>query len=149
MSSQEKSRSQRIILGRNFVESLVLTLISIEFSAPPTLEHQESIVRRLEEEIVAIGTSLPLALNTYRDIVVAILKEEFPDLIPPEEQLKSKAYLFDVVAQWIDANLHHILGDQVRVMHPRDRVRFVKKKTIQIIRTAVQATLYKLGFLTI
>ncbi len=148
MSTEERPR-HRLVLGRNFIESMILTLLAIEFSSPPTLEQQEAIARRMETEVAAIATWIPSAQAEYVNNVIKILRREFPMLRPPEREFRKKLYLFDEVFNWIMRNLHNILGDQVRVMHPRDKERFAKIKTITIIRTAVQATLYKMGFLTV
>ncbi len=134
-----------LIHGKNYVETLLLTLTQFEMMNPK-LDVREYIVKRLEEEVVALSRAIPYIKNIYRDFVKEILEKEFRDIPLPD--LTQSDYLYDIVLDWMKRNARYILREAYFVMYPTQREERLREQAIRIVRTALMATLYKCGIVS-
>ena len=134
-----------LIHGKNYVETLLLTLTQFEMMNPK-LDVREYIVKRLEEEVVALSRAIPYIKNIYRDFVKEILEKEFRDIPLPD--LTQSDYLYDIVLDWMKRNAQYILREAYFVMYPTQREERLREQAIRIVRTALMATLYKCGIVS-
>lgn len=132
--------------GRNYVEALIMTLTSIEF-ANPRLEVREGIVRRLEQEVVALGLGFPAILNEYKRRVEELIRREYPKLPPPD--LSTTTMVYDTVLEWMMDHAEDIIGKPLDYVHKVDVERQVKEKCIHIVRIALFSTLYSSGLVRV
>jgi len=136
---------ERIVLGRNFIESLVLTLIKHEINNP-MLEVREAVTLELEEELCGLSYAFPPIINIYRESVTKVIKDMFPDIVLPD--LKG-CFLYEQVKRWIHMHRAEILERKGELMHLKDVERQERNLAIRIIRAAIMATLYKIGVVPI
>jgi len=136
---------ERIVLGRNFIESLVLTLIKHEINNP-SVEVREAVTTELEEELCGLSYAIPFIANIYRESVIRIIRDLFPDIALPDLR---GCFIYEQVKQWIFAHRFEILEKRGELMHVKDIERQVKSLAIRITRSAIMSTLYKAGIVPI
>jgi len=135
--------SARIITGRNYVETLILTLMAIEMENP-TLEARESITRRLEEELCSISSGMRFMKNMYKKLVYEKIEDEFKDVAKPD---LDGCFLYEQVLNWIKENKNVLLGKKSIYMSKYDVDRAVREIALRIIRTSVMGAFYIGGFI--
>jgi len=128
-----------IIHGRNFVETLILSLTQYEM-INPSIEVREFVTVKLEEELCALSYSIPMLANIYREVVSDILNDLYPDL--PRPELRG-CFIYEQLLEWLRAHYHHILGERGDFMPERDVERELRRIAIKVIRSAIMAALYK------
>ncbi len=138
--------SPTLIHGRNYIETLLLTFTQYELMNR-SLDVMEFIVKRLEEEIVALSYAIPYIRNLYRDYVRNLLEKEFRDLPLPD--LDESDYLYDQVLGWMYRHAKQILGSRYNALTESERRNNLRALCVRIVRTALMATLYKCGLVSI
>ncbi len=139
-------REPRLVLGRNYVETLVLTFEQFQLFMP-TLDVAEYIVKRLEETLCSIAYTLPYIKNVYHNKIMTILGEMFPDL--PRPDFKS-CFAYDTLVNWMKNNKNDIMKMSEMGLIPFEEMENkIKEMTIHIIRTAVISTLIETGIISI
>jgi hypothetical protein len=134
-----------IIHGRNFIETLLLTLMHFELEHP-SLEVEEYTARRLEEELCSVSYSIVVVRNFYHEMIRRMLSELYPDL--PQPEFKS-CFAMEEVMSWLSRNTRTILKEKSDLVTIRDAERHVKQLGVRIIRTALKAALYKAGMISV
>ena len=134
-----------LVFGRNFVETVILTFIKMEM-AHPDVKVAERVIRWLEDEVVcALGLANPVVSNVYREMTLKIIDEMFPDLPKPE---LTGCFIYDQVMLWVDKYWNEIYPKFYQSVKPHERDTQVMNIAIRIIRRALFATLYKVGYLS-
>ena len=139
------SQPKPIIVGRNFIETLILTLTQYEL-VNPNIEVRERVTQRLEEELCALGYSIPFVVNSYRQTVARIIEQQFPDL--PKPDLKG-CFLYEQVLTWLNRHRVQIFEKQIEVLHLRDVDLKIKMIAVRIIRSAIMSVLYKCAIVSV
>jgi len=139
------SQKYPMILGRNFIETLVLTLISHELTSP-NLEVSELITTKLEEELCSLSFSMPMITNMYREATLKVIEELMPDV--PKPDLKG-CFMFEQVKNWLYVNRHIVLEKRSELLHVKDIDRQLRYLSTKISRTAIMSVFYKCSLLTI
>jgi len=134
-----------IIHGRNFVETLILTLTQYELVSP-TLEVREFVTQRLEEELCGLAYSYPIIRNIYKATVLEILKEMFPELPSPELH---GCFIYEKVLEWLKNHQHHILGPRAEFMPEPDVEKELRRIAIKVVRTAVMSAFYRCSMVSL
>lgn len=134
-----------IIHGRNFVETLILSLTQYEM-INPSIEVREYVTTKLEEELCGLSYSIPMIANIYREVVAKIVNELYPEL--PRPELRG-CFLYDQLLEWLRAHYHHVLGERSDFMPERDIERELRRIAVKVIRTAIMAALYKCSMVSI
>ena len=134
-----------LIYGRNFVETLVLTLLYYELQQPD-LPVREYIVMRLEEELCSLAMMNPQLEVYYREAVAGILDEMYPELPKPEFR---GCFAYERVKAWLRGHEEKILEIERDLIEFRDVERRVREVAVRIIRTAILGVLHKVGVLSV
>lgn|GEM_PF-6732584 len=134
-----------IIQGRNFIETLILSLTQYEISTP-SLEVKESVTKKLEEEICALSYSIPFIKNFYHQTIYKIIEEMFPDIAKPEFKT---CFAYDEVLDWARRHRTEIFKERNEILTIRDVERELRALTIKIIRTAIMAVVYKSSLVSV
>ena len=134
-----------IIQGRNFIETLILSMTQYELTNPG-LETQELITRKLEEELCALSYSTPFIKNFYHETIKKLLTELYPDL--PLPSFKS-CFAFDDVLEWMNKHMDIILKEKSELITLRDAEKQVRQRCIHVVRTAIKATFYKAALVSV
>jgi len=132
----------RIVYGRNYVETLVLTLVQFELANP---DGSDIVVAKLEEELCSLAMVNPQLEVYYREAIARLLDEMFPEL--PKPNLRG-CFQLEAVRRWLRANKHQILEAEKDMLKAQDVEKYLRSIAHKIVRTAVLGTLYKTGILT-
>ncbi|RLG67000.1 hypothetical protein DRN93_05280 [archaeon] len=136
-----RAREPGLVLGRNYVETLILTYEQFQLLSPG-LDIQEYIVVRLEELLCSIAYTSPHIKNIYHRKIWNILQEQYPDL--PRPDLKS-CFAYNRVKKWLDDNKKYVVETDLSLATMDTIQEYILKTAIQIIRTAVISTLMETG----
>ena len=133
-------REPRLILGRNYIETLILTMTQFELVAGSE-KLEEFVVRRLEQELCARALVIQAIGNEYRKSLVKLLKMHYPDI--PEPPLQG-CFLIDQLYDYIIKNPHAFFGD-VSATRRTDVERAARRISIKFARSAIMAALFSAG----
>jgi len=139
------SRETRLIVGRNFIETLILTAMQLELVAP-SLELSESVVMRLEEELCAVAYSMPIIKQVYHRTILDIVGEMFPDLPKPDIKY---CFAYETLKQWLLQHVGIVMGEKIKYMHTKDVDSWIRRTAIRICRTAIMSVFYKTSIVMI
>ena len=131
-----------IIPGRNYIETLLLTLTQIELLYPNL---EEYIVKRLQYEIEGLSLAYPNILNIYKKNVIDRFKEEFKDIPVPALR---KYSIYEQLVEHLLKYKYKILGKNT-VIHPEEAEKKIREVCIRIVRAAIHATLYEAGLIKV
>lgn len=136
---------QRLILGRNYIESLLLTLTQLEFSIGATLEDRLEYILRLEEEICALSMGSRVVRNEYHKALKELLGEEFPDLPKPTFRT---CFASKALREWIDTYSEKIFGSTIYLGDSSSIEKGKRELLARLLRTAIMAALYNTGIVS-
>jgi len=131
-----------IILGRNYIETLLLTLTQFEIAYPNI---QEYIVKRLQYEIEGLSLSYPSILKIYHKNVIKRFKDTYQDIPVPE--LRSFD-VYDQIVEHLKKYKSKILPKRASI-HPEEAEKKIREVACRIIRSAIHATLYETGIIKV
>jgi len=132
----------RLVFGRNYVETLVLTLIQHELSNPDT---GDLVVAKLEEELCSLAMVNPQLEVHYREAITRLMDEMYPEL--PKPNLRG-CFQLEAVKRWLRTQKRYILEAEKDILRVQDVEKYIKAIAHKIVKTAVLGTLYKTGILT-
>ena len=138
------SVERALVYGRNYVETLVLTLTNYEL-LNPSIDVQEYITKRLEYELQAISLSYPYIARIYREYVIKRFKDTYPEL--PEPNITS-TNIYDTIKDHLRKYRRQIIKNP-RSIRPGDLDKLIRQRTIDIVKPSIIAVLYKARFLSL
>ncbi len=142
----ELTRRQRLVLGKNFIETLILTLTQMELFEGADLDFKLAVTRKLEEELCAMSHVSHMLKNTYHEALLNLISEEFPDL--PKPKLRS-CFASRELEQWIDAYTDKIFSAELG-FETTETIEVKKKELlIRLLRTAIMSAFYATGSVSI
>ena len=129
----------RLILGKNYVETLILTFEQFLLQNPGDLGLQEYIVKKLERVLCSIAYTVPHIRNVYHSKVREILGEMFPDL--PKPDFKT-CFVLGTLVEWMRSNRGDIIKmSELGVISMDEVNEKIRESAIDIIQTAIFSTL--------
>ncbi|MEM1633995.1 MAG: hypothetical protein QXE68_07240 [Sulfolobales archaeon] len=145
MSSEFPEDIRRIVFGRTYLETLVLTMRFKEISSPDP-DTLLRIMKILEDELCALVVSNE---SLSKDLLLTaedVVSKLFPDLPKP---VFSSCRISDAVSVWVRENYDHIIAEKGFLLPSSEYVRSVQEITRWITRTIQQAFLFRTGLLSI
>lgn len=137
---------QRLVTGRNYIETLILTLTQLEFTAGLDMDSKLAVILRLEEELCALSMSHRILRNTYHSALLELIREEYPNLPPPE--FKS-CFASRALREWIDMHSSVIFGGSIHFGSAATLREGEKALLARLLRTAIMATFYSAGIISL
>jgi len=135
----------RLVMGRNFIETIILTLEQYVLRNPG-LDSETYRAQRLEAEVCRFAGAYPVVERFYHDYIYERLEKEFPDLPRPEFR---SCRVYSTLYDWIMDNHPEWSRLIKRGYGTREQWdEEVRKIVNEIVTDAVLATLTKLGFLS-
>ncbi len=138
------SVERALLYGRNYIETLVLTLTNYEL-LNPSLDVQEYITKRLEYELQAIALSYPYIAKIYKEYVLRRFRETYPDI--PEPNI-TNMNVYNTILDHLRKHKKTIIKNP-RSLRPGDLDKKLKQLTIDIVKPSILAVLYKARFLSL
>jgi len=145
MQAPQQVDRRLLVYGRNFIETLVLTLLHYELQQPD-LGVREYIVLKLEEELCGLSFAMPQIAQLYREAVAEILDETYPELPKPEFR---GCFAYEKVKAWLRNHEDRILEAERDLVEFKDADRRIKEIAVRITRTAILGVLHKAGVLSV
>lgn len=139
MADQEKG----ILIGRTYVETLVLTLTQIEFSAPST-ELLLRIVMRLEDEVCGISTIMPELKELYRRNLRVLSKEYFGKDLPIPESIFERCNALENLLSYLLREPNVVVEGRYVTSVAEERIRML---VARLGRSAVLSAFYACGLI--
>lgn len=136
-------RQPGLILGSNYIETLVLTFEQFLLHSND-LDTQEYIVLRLEELVCSIGLYMPFIVNSYHSKILSIIQSMYSDIPYPE---LNYCYAYNTLLKWAMDNTKEILGTESNIVPVDQAQEKLKQQIIRITRTAILSTLMEAGFI--
>ena len=131
----------RLVVGRNYVETLLLTFTQIELMEGD-VDTRLALTLRIEEEICALSQVSRVLRNEYHKALAELLREEFPDLPVPEFR---ECFASKKLREWVE-----LYGDKIFKgrywVEPTSELEKAKKELLaRLLRTALMSALYATG----
>lgn len=130
--------SRGLVLGRTYIETLILTLTEREIEA---VEPDEliRIARRLEDEVCALSISMPFIKTLYANALTTLVKEMFgKDLVLPPE-LFDRCMIIDGLLEYLTQNPNLVLKSR----YPStDAINKIKNIIAHIAISAIHSVFY-------
>jgi len=138
-------KEPRLVLGRNYVETLILTHEQYILEAP-TLEILEYITMREEELLCSIAMVQQYIMNSYHDKIHQMIQQQHPE-IPYSNP--NTCFTYRHLLDWMKRNKDRILGSRKDIITPQTIEEELKRMAMRIVRTAVLSTLMESGIIRI
>lgn len=133
----------RILLGRTYIETLVLTLTQIEFTMP-SADVLLRIVMRLEDEVCGLGVIIPQLKDVYRRNLKQLSKDYFGRDLPVPDNIFERCNA-------IENLLGYLLKDPNVVVEGRYVTSVAEEKIKTLVarlgRSAVLSAFYACGLI--
>ena len=139
---------ERLTLGRNYVETLVLSLMNLEYQSLGSGRESEVAVyvaRTLEEAVCSLGYVDEFVRTTYVKSLQRVFKGMFPDI--PEPSWDS-CYNFEKLVEHLWDYRGRVLGVSPDLLTRSEKTRKIAPLAAKVVRTAVIGTFAKLGLIT-
>lgn len=121
-----------LILGRTYIETLILTLTEREIEAVDP-EELIRIARRLEVEVCALSINMPFLKTLYANALKTLVKEMFgKDLALPSE-LFERCMMIDGLLDYLTQNPRLVLRERSPSTDATDKIKSI------IARLAISA----------
>lgn len=138
------SVERALLYGRNYIETLVLTLTNYEL-LNPSLDVQEYITKRLEYELQAIALSYPYIAKIYKEYVLRRFRETYPEI--PEPNI-TNMNVYNTILDHLHKHKKSVIKNP-RGLRPGDLDKKLKQLAIDIVKPSILAVLYKARFLSL
>lgn len=134
-----------IVVGRNYIETLVLTLTKIEFTAPST-DILVRIVLRLEDEVCALSSVVPEAKAIYLETFRRMLKEYFGKSLPVPETLMDRCNICQSMLEYLLQNPSVVVEGRHLSSETEEKI---KSGVARVGRASIFTTFYVLGLIKV
>lgn len=142
----EAPRRERLVLGRNFVETLILTheqmLLSVNPDPRQFVAGIYESVSRIEEVVCALALGRPAIADSYVRAVKLVISQAYPDL--PEPELRG-CFILDQVRDYMTRYAPRILGPGIHI----DVEQQIMYRAVRVVRSAQLHVLAELGSLSV
>lgn len=139
------SEDERIIRGRTYIETLILTLTQIEFqSTDPDVLFK--IASRLEVEICALSVVMPELHYYYAMSLRQLIKTEFGRDIALPDELFDRCSILAGILEYLSENPKYVLEGRFTTTDALARIKTVLSR---IAISAIHATFYRAGMIRI
>ncbi|MEM1913973.1 MAG: hypothetical protein QW067_12605 [Thermofilaceae archaeon] len=136
---------ERIVIGRNYIETLLLTLTKIEFTSP-SVDVLVRIVVRLEDEVCGLSTLMEDVRNVYTRTFKKMLKEYFGKDLPLPDSLFEKCNVVQNALDYLLKNPNVAVEGRYLTSVAEEKI---KTTVARIGRASIFATLYSLGLIKV
>lgn len=136
---------ERIIIGRNYIETLLLTLTKIEFSSP-TIDTLIRIVLRVEDEICGLSMVMDEVKNVYTKTFKKMIKEYFGKDLPLPDTLFERCNVIQGALEYLLKNPSVAVEGKYLTSVAEEKI---KTTVARIGRATIFATLYSLGLIKV
>lgn len=131
----------RILVGRNYIETLLLTLTRVEFTYTST-DTLVRIVLRLEDEVCALSTIMEEVKQVYGNTFKAMIKEYFGKDLPLPSNLFERCNIVYNVLEYLSRNPGVALEGRYLTSEAEEKI---KNIVARIGRASIFSTFYTLG----
>lgn len=141
-----KIDDRSIVIGRNYIETLILTLTKIEFMSPTT-DMLIRIVLRLEDEICALSSIIPEAKTLYQSTFKNMVKEYFGKTLPiPDTLITDRCNICQTILEYLLQNPSIVVEGRYLSSETEEKI---KSYIARIGRASIFSTFYALGLIKI
>lgn len=137
---------ERMIIGRSYIETLIINLTQIEFSTqdPDVIIR---IVSRLEEEVCGLSTSIPELKIIYTSRFKELIKEYFGHDLPIPDSIFSKCFIIENMLEYLLRNPYVVLGEKRYITTEAERR--IKNIVGRLSKSALLVALYSTGLIKV
>lgn len=139
-------RRERILIGRTYIETLLLNLTQIEFTNPSP-DVMVRIVSRLEEEVCALSTIIPEVKTMYGRKYRELVKEYFGRDLPIPDNIFEQCFIIENLLNYLLRNPSMVLEHKRFLSTEADK--YIKSIVARLGKSAALLSFYACGLIKV